>query len=682
MNSRIYLGHHRHTRLETKRHGFTYPMYTFVIDLDELGRLDEELSLFSHNRPGLLSLYDSDYLDHGSGSLRARVLHWLDIEGYEGPVGRIELVTQLRHFGKVFNPVSFFYCYRPDGALGAVIAQVNNTFKETHLYLLTRPVTEGAQGVITFKAQKAFHVSPFFDRSGEYVFRFHPLREQLEIHIDLLKKGKLALTASMHGKSYPLTQGRIWKTLLRFPLNVALILPRIHWQAAKLFFAKRLKVYFKPVPESSRTVRRRPPGIRDRISWYLVRRVLNKIQTGRLDVYLPDGKVARFRETRTDADTVAWRVADYRAFRRIVAHADVGFGEGYVEKDWFSEDLTGLLGLLVRNQKVFEAKGFVADIFGRMVNAIRHRLRPNSIGGATKNIREHYDLSNAYFEQFLDRRMMYSCARFRDGEESLEQAQKNKIHDMIRKARITGSSHVLEIGSGWGGFAIEAAQRVGCRVTTVTVSKEQYEYARRRIKEAGLEDRVRILLTDYRKLKGNYDALVSIEMLEAVGHENLGEYFKVCDRLLKPGAYAAIQVITIPDQRYEEYRRNCDWIQKYIFPGGHLPSLTAMTQAMTKESSFIIDNLEDLGPHYARTLSLWRERYLESWPIIEQMGFPERLKRMWEYYFSYCEAGFENRSINALQLVLRRAEKMVETKRKSGAVDVKRRSDCLDPGNV
>ncbi|MBT8489868.1 MAG: cyclopropane-fatty-acyl-phospholipid synthase family protein, partial [Deltaproteobacteria bacterium] len=239
-------------------------------------------------------------------------------------------------------------------------------------------------------------------------------------------------------------------------------------------------------------------------------------------------------------------------------------------------------------------------------------------------------------------------------EDTLDDAQKNKLHSMIRKARITENDHVLEIGCGWGGFAMEAVRQTGCKVTGITVSAAQYEYARELVRKAGLEERITILLRDYRAMKGIFDKIVSIEMLEAVGHRYLGTFFKYCDNLLKQGGLIALQTITIPDQHYDVYRKETDWIRKHIFPGGHLPSLTAISRAMTNHSSLMIDHMENIGLNYARTLREWRRRFLDNIDAVSRMGFDRKFQRKWIYYFACCEAGFTARVVGNVQIVLNR----------------------------
>jgi len=319
---------------------------------------------------------------------------------------------------------------------------------------------------------------------------------------------------------------------------------------------------------------------------------------------------------------------------------------------------------LIDNRRALAEGNLPLSALSRYRNYRLHRARPNTLSGSRRNITAHYDLSADFYRTFLDESMTYSCGLFRRHGDSLEEAQANKIRSVIEKARIDAHDHVLEIGCGWGGFAIETVKATGCRLTGITISREQYAYALDRVRRAGLEGRIEILLEDYRTVQGFYDKIVSIEMLEAVGHEHLGTFFERCERLLKPDGLIVIQVITIPDQRYDSHRGKPNWIQKHIFPGGVLPSLTAICRAMTADSSLIVDDLENIGIHYARTLRLWRERFMQAGKELERQGISRSMQRTWIYYFAICEAQFEKRVLNDLQMVLTR-----EGNRRPGGIE-------------
>jgi cyclopropane-fatty-acyl-phospholipid synthase len=274
--------------------------------------------------------------------------------------------------------------------------------------------------------------------------------------------------------------------------------------------------------------------------------------------------------------------------------------------------------------------------------------------GARRNIQSHYDLSNELFSLFLDESMSYSSGVYLAETDTLEEAQRRKLQMIVDKGRIEASDEVLEIGCGWGGFALYAAQQTGCRVTGVTISDAQRRLAQERVEKADLQNSIRILLQDYREITGRFDKIVSIEMLEAVGEKKFGTFFRQCDRLLKPGGLLVLQVITIPDQGYKAYRKETDWIQKYIFPGGFLPSITVLLNAATRHSTLIMETLEDIGLHYARTLRDWRERFAQNRDQLQPLGFDPSFERKWKYYLSICEAGFYEHAVSDVQVVFRK----------------------------
>lgn len=648
MNSRIYVGTLSHARTREVRHGFDYDLHLYALDLDELELLDRSTFWFGHNRVRPLALFDRDYLHPTGGGLRDKVLRALREHGLESLPARIVLVTALRQFHYVFNPASFFYCLDDSGGLACVLVQVNNTFGETHLYVLTPAGEDGR-----FRAAKEFHVSPFFPRRGRYEFAFSGLGEELSVSIAYYLDDAPALEATFTGRARPMNARNMAGMVLGHPLRAAMTFPRIVAQAARLFFGKKLKVHPKPDPASAMTIRHAPPTVLDRLGRGAVGRFLRRLDHGQLTLTLPDGTAEAFGAPQTRPRAVL-DVRRSRFFRRVLLAGDIGFGEAYVDGDWSSPDLVGLLCLLAQREDVLNDRRFWPALAGRALNFAAHLRRPNTVAGSRRNIGAHYDLGNDFYSLFLDPTMSYSGGIFRTGGESLEQAQHAKMGAIMDMAGLGPNDHVLEIGCGWGGFAVEAARLTGCRVTGITISREQYEWARGRVREEGLDDRVRIELTDYRHVRGSFSAIVSIEMLEAVGHRNLPVYFAALDRLLAPGGRAVLQVITMPDQKYDAYRLGSDWIRKHIFPGGHLPSVGAMARAMGARSRLNVTRLEDIGPDYARTLELWRLALLARGDEVMALGFDRDFLRKWEYYFSYCEAGFRSRTVRNYQLLLSR----------------------------
>ena len=408
-------------------------------------------------------------------------------------------------------------------------------------------------------------------------------------------------------------------------------------------------MHTKPVPDHHMTIRPVSPTRLDRIGRVFAHKHFSQLQQGALQLKLPGGGQLRYGERDTEPHLL--QVRENRFFRRVMLSSEIGFGEAYTDGDWTTDDLPGLLILLAGNAELIDDRRVVTAILGRWLNVLRHQLRANTLKGSSRNIREHYDLSNDFFATFLDSSMTYSAAMFQDENDSLDQAQHNKLRTIIEKAQLHSSDHVLEIGCGWGSFAIEAVRQTGCRVTGITLSHEQLAFARERVGEAGLEEQIELKLCDYRHIEGQYDKIVSIEMLEAVGHAGLKPFFQACDRALCPGGRAVIQVITIPDHKYDAYRTSADWIRKHIFPGGHLPSLGAMDEAM-ESSRLTRTGLENYGLDYARTLDIWRQTFLEQRQRIFELGYDESFLRKWDYYFAYCQAGFVNRIIDLAQLEL------------------------------
>lgn len=346
------------------------------------------------------------------------------------------------------------------------------------------------------------------------------------------------------------------------------------------------------------------------------------------------------------------QVHDEAFWPMVAGNGSIGAGEAYMQGYWSSPDLTAVIRLFVVNLDVLDGlEGGLARLGRPLLHGL-HWLNRNTRRGSRKNIAAHYDLGNALFEQLLDSTMMYSAAMFRSAEDSLEQAQLYKLQRICEKLDLQPDDHLLEIGTGWGSMALYAASHYGCRVTTTTLSREQYEYTRQRIEAQGLQDRITLLLKDYRDLEGQYDKLVSIEMIEAVGHRYLPTYFRQCARLLKDDGLMLLQSITIRDQRYEQAKGSVDFIQRYIFPGGALPSLQVLLENVGRDTDLNLHHMEDFGLHYARTLRLWHDNLRRARHSLEQLGYDEQFYRLWEFYLCYCEGGFLERSIGAAQLLL------------------------------
>ena len=330
----------------------------------------------------------------------------------------------------------------------------------------------------------------------------------------------------------------------------------------------------------------------------------------------------------------------------------VGVGESYMDGHWSADDLVALVRLFVVNRDVMNAMERGPASLARPFLRLFARRRDNTRAGSRRNIAAHYDLGNDFFRLFLDETLMYSCAVFERPEATLHEASVAKNERICRKLGLGPSDHVVEIGTGWGGFALHAASVHGCRVTTATISKEQHALAKARIAEAGLADRVDVRLQDYRDLTGSFDALVSIEMVEAVGANHLDEFTRACGRLLAPHGRACIQSIVIREEMYEYALRNVDFIQRHVFPGTFIPATSALSTSFGRTTDLRLVQLEDIGPHYARTLREWRDRFLLRLDQVRGLGYPEQFVRLWEFYLAYCEGGFEERVLGDVQMVL------------------------------
>ena len=330
----------------------------------------------------------------------------------------------------------------------------------------------------------------------------------------------------------------------------------------------------------------------------------------------------------------------------------VGAGEAYIRGLWRSDDLTSLVRIFVANRDVMNRMDSRWAFVSRPLLKLFHWANRNSRHGSARNIAAHYDLGNDLYQLMLDETMAYSCAIFPRPDASLVVAQTAKFEAACRKLDLKPTDHVLEIGTGWGGFAIHAVERYGCRVTTTTISVAQRDFAIRKIAERGLSDRITVLLKDYRDLEGQYDKLVSIEMVEAVGARYLDRFFDTCSRLVKPDGAMLLQAITLQDQFYRQALKSVDYIQRYVFPGSFIPSVTTLLESMTRTTDLKLFHLEDIGPHYARTLRTWRERFFRNLGKVRELGYPDSFVRMWEYYLCYCEGGFLERQLGTVQMLL------------------------------
>jgi cyclopropane-fatty-acyl-phospholipid synthase len=386
-----------------------------------------------------------------------------------------------------------------------------------------------------------------------------------------------------------------------------------------------------------------------RVAWRIAVGAAGRVTVGRLLVVLPDGGRRTFGHAGAEP-AAEIHIHDRRALVKLLVDGETGGGEAYMDGLWSSPDLPGLLRWAALNR---ESLALSTGWFRRpaqLRRTLAHRFRRNTKRQSRRNISAHYDLGNDLYRTFLDETMTYSSAVFASADQSLADAQRNKYRVIAEGAGLVRGQHVLEIGTGWGGFALYAAGELGCRVTSVTISREQYDLARERVREAGLEDLVDIQLRDYRDITGTYDAIVSIEMLEAVGAEYFATFFERCDAALAPGGRLSLQSITFPDAGYERQLHGANWIQTYIFPGGLCPSL-AVIERSTRDTRLLIRSVTDIASDYVLTLRAWRSRFMEQLPAVRAMGFDDRFVRMWDYYLALSEAGFATGISQDLQIV-------------------------------
>ncbi|PCK32745.1 SAM-dependent methyltransferase [Pseudoalteromonas piscicida] len=393
-------------------------------------------------------------------------------------------------------------------------------------------------------------------------------------------------------------------------------------------------------------------SIFDKFYKKLVFGALNTLETGA--VVLIEGDQKYYFGEQDSALNVEIRINNAQMYKLFALGGSVGAGESYILGHWSCTDLTTLIEIFVLNQDQLDAFERKFAVLSSVAHKIKHLKNKNSKQGSKRNIAAHYDLGNDLYEAFLSEEMLYSSAVYPSKDATLEEAQQHKLASICQRLDLQASDSVVEIGTGWGAFAVYAAKHYGCHVTTTTISEEQHAYVGELIKKEGLEDKITLLKKDYRDLQGQYDKLVSIEMIEAVGHAYLSGFFAKCNALLKPTGAMLIQAITIACQRYQHYLKQSDFIQQYIFPGGCLPSVTEMSKQILNSTDMVVHELHDIGLHYARTLYDWRVRFEKAWPSLDGRRFDERFYRLWQFYLCYCEGAFKRRATSAVHLVARK----------------------------
>ena len=652
MKSRLYVGRLSFTRFEPVRHRFAVPLFFLALDLDELPHLGAQVRLLSYNRRNLFAIRDRDFL-HMHGSLRDRVLRLAREHGVEGDLAHVELLTVPRYLRCPYNPVNYFYVYRPDGGVACVVAELNNLLHERRIHVLRE--FQGEPGRFPLRAQcpHDFRFSPFDGAGGALEFSLSALGLDMSLQMSLVREGRPMLVAELGGRSFPLTASNLLRALGQRPLNAWLTRLEMKLARAWLERVRRVPVAPRPAGPDTTTIRGTSPGFLREAALNSVEDYLAGLQKGRLRLLLPSGSVIE--SGARDGEALEMSVAAHDFFWRFVRDGDAGLGETWVEGLWDTPDLPALLRLLRDNADALNDREIAFGLPGRLYNRARRGLRKRLVKDSTRTIEDQAEPGPGFHESFLDAGMNHSCGLYLQPGDTLEQAQQNKIAAVIRKAQAEAGHHVLEIGCGWGSLTLELARAAGCRVTGITLSSDQSMAAREKAKAAGLEDRVKIGLCDYRELQGRYDRIVCLEKDEAFGEGYLPAFFRNSDRLLADDGRAVVQMIVVPDRPYNPYRHSVDWLEKHIFSGGVIPSMTAVERAMKKHSRLAVEDAEEISAHYIRTLRDWRTRFESHLPGLEAMGFSDEFLRICQYYFCYAEVAFEAGALKCFQLVLRKA---------------------------
>jgi cyclopropane-fatty-acyl-phospholipid synthase len=643
----LLIGTTKHTRFKPRFHSFTYPILMLESDITTLNKKNAYFPFFGYNKKGILSIHDSDFLHKNNKNIQEKIHALTSQLPNTKEIDSIRLIAIPKLFNKGFRPVSFYLCYTASKNLIALIAEVTNTYGESHIYLMKK--TENN----TFKTEKNFHVSPFFKEEGDYFFNIKQTERKSEIHIRYSVNKTPVFYANFIAKKKPFNRRNILLSLCVLPLNAILIFPKILYQAFIINMIKKIPARSKPIPPKVNTLRHMPLSSLQKIIFSKIKKMASSITSESLLITLPDSSVHMLGSQKEGP--LQLTINNTQFFTDIAFSGEIGLGESYMKRRWDSNSLVELLQFFIRNESHFE-KITNGVFITKFINAFLHSIRKNSVKKSKSNIEEHYDLGNRFYSVFLDKSMMYSSAIFSDTHTTLEDAQENKIATLINELEAKAGDHILEIGSGWGEVAIQLAKKTNCFVTTVTLSENQYAFVSERIKKENLDHLVTIKLQDYRHITDTFDGIISVEMIEAVGHKYLPEYFSTCNRLLKSGGRFVLQGITYPCDKYDEYRKRSDFIRKHIFPGGHLPSLEIMDTIIQTKTDLTEIKRRNIADSYAKTLFEWRKRFLNKKETIENLGFSETFIRKWEYYFAYCEAGFSSNYLGCYQLTYKKRE--------------------------
>jgi cyclopropane-fatty-acyl-phospholipid synthase len=653
-HSAIYTGTLRHRRYRELAREFSHPVSFVYLDLEELPSLAGGRLL--RRWPGAWRFRRRDYLGPLSLPLEVAVRDAVEREIGERPAGPIRMLTQLRSFGMSFNPVTLYYCFAPDGEqLHSVLAEVTNTpWRERHSYVLG-PWQTGR--VLHATTAKLMHVSPFMPMDQEYRITLTAPGPTLSVHIDVQGSSGSDFDATLGLTASDLTSRTLSALIRNDPLAPLRTLRRIYIQGVTLKL-RGVHVHPHPTTQSESMSNGSPPappadssavtptGAQRAARWLGVA-LLKLTRIGTITI-IDDGSVFHFGSGEPHATLTVRSPRFWTGLLR----GSVGLADAYAA-GWFeTEDLVTMIRIGALNARRIDRPRRVVAPLRVPFQALREYSRPLTRERNQREISAHYDLGNDLFKLMLDPTLSYSCAVFETPQVSLEQAQLAKLERICQRLELSSGDHLLEIGTGWGGLAIYAAQTRGCRVTTATISVEQYRFARERVRQLGLDKLVDVIFCDYRDLPGRYDKLVSVEMVEAVGWRNFGRYLKKCSSLLTPEGLMLLQAITIDDRAYEVEKASKSFIKSYIFPGGCLPSLAVLTNKLAHRTDFQVAGIDDITAHYVETLRRWRANFDRAGAELTELGYDGRFQRIWRLYLAYCEAGFAERRILDLQLLL------------------------------
>ncbi len=649
----LYTGTVAHRRLAPRAHAFSYAVALCYLDVDHVAEVLACYPWWSSKPWRPVRFVRSDYLGDPRRPLGAEVRRVVAEQVGEDPAGPVWMLTQLRTWGWLFNPLTLYFCFRPGGReLAAVVAEVTNTpWGERCRYVFAA----SPGGRVEATVDKAMHVSPFLDMAQVYRFEIEAPGPSISVRVRCSTRDVTVLEASMDLQRRRLDRRSMTTVLFTHPAMTMKVSAAIYLEALRLALKG---VPFHPHPKKQRrsvvpsivpAPARRPPEALVALAAPVAKAALRRLENAGIVVVEGDRK-EHFGVPGASSPPVTLTVHDPAAYAAALRHGSVGLARSYAEGWWEADDLVGFLRLATRQVGSRRSRLGWAGKLATLVPSTESRDR----SGHHQDVRAHYDLGDEFFALFLDPTMTYSCATFEHPGQGLEEAQRAKLERICKLLDLSAADELLEIGTGWGSLALHAASRYGCRVVTTTVSERQRAYAQAAVEQAGLSHLVEVRGEDFRDLRGSFDKIASIEMIEAIGWRNFDEFFGVCSRLLRKGGAIALQAIVIAEEHYERAKRREDFIKALVFPGSCLPSVGALVGSAGR-AGLRPEALADIGVHYAETLRRWRRRFGEHHDDAAALGFDERFLRLWDLYLAYCEAGFAEGRISDVQLRLTHA---------------------------